>query len=67
MSSRSTVVLVLLATVLTVSLASGAAAAALARWDNASVPAAITRAGVTFAGTLSVGLALTALLISAWP
>ncbi|WP_109031380.1 hypothetical protein [Streptomyces rubrogriseus] len=67
MSPRSTVVLVLLATVLTVSLASGAAAAALARWDNASVPAAITRAGVTFAGTLSVGLALTALLISAWP
>ncbi|MFF9100062.1 hypothetical protein ACF1AU_05650 [Streptomyces rubrogriseus] len=67
MSPRSTVVLVLLATVLTVSLASGAAAAALARWDNASVPAAITRAGAAFAGTLTVGLALTALLISAWP
>jgi len=67
MSPRSTILLVLLAVVLALALASGAAAAVLARWDNATVPAAIARAGVVFAGTLSLGFAFTALIASAWP
>ncbi len=66
-SPRSTIVLVLLAIILTLALAAGIAAAALARWDNATVPAAITRAGIAFAGTLSLGIAFTALLVSTWP
>ncbi|WP_328842678.1 hypothetical protein [Streptomyces sp. NBC_00258] len=60
------IVLALLTTVLTLSLAAGAAAAALARWDEATVPTAITRAAIAFGGTLSLGIALVALFVSAW-
>ncbi|MET9833727.1 hypothetical protein ABZ078_31510 [Streptomyces sp. NPDC006385] len=66
MSPRSTIVLVLLAIVLTLALAASITAAALARWDNASIPAAITRAGIAFASALSLGIAFTALLVSIW-
>jgi hypothetical protein len=66
-SPRTTIVLVLLAIVLTLALVAGVAAAALARWDNASIPAAITRAGIAFASALSLGIAFTALIVSTWP
>lgn len=39
-------------------------AALLARWDGASLPAALTRAGVAFGGTLTLLIALLALTAS---
>ncbi|MFD9326199.1 hypothetical protein [Streptomyces sp. NPDC060065] len=67
MSPRSTLVLVLLAIVLTLALAAGIIAGALASWDNATIPAAITRAGVAFAGAPSLGIAFTAVIVSVLP
>ncbi|MER5698797.1 hypothetical protein ABT255_17655 [Streptomyces mirabilis] len=63
---RSAVVMILLAIVLTLSLAAAITAAALALWDNATVPTALTRAGIAFAGALSLGIAFIALVVSAW-
>jgi hypothetical protein len=60
------VVLVLLVSVLALALAAGITAAALARWDGATIPTAITRAALALAGTLSLGIALIALVVSAW-
>ncbi len=67
MSPRTTIVLFLLVTVLALSLAAGITAAALARWDGATIAAALTRAGLALAGTLSLGIAFIALVTSAWP
>jgi hypothetical protein len=33
---------------------------ALARWDGAAIPASITRGGIVFAATLTLGIALIA-------
>ncbi|MET9450838.1 hypothetical protein [Streptomyces cinerochromogenes] len=64
---RTTVVLILLSIVLSLSLAAGITAAALARWDSSSIPTALARAGVAFGSTLSLGIAFIALVIAAWP
>ncbi|TXS35429.1 hypothetical protein EAO75_44620 [Streptomyces sp. uw30] len=64
---RTTTVLILLSVVLSLALAAGIAAAALARWDSSSIPTALVRAGVAFGGTLSLGIALIALVVAAWP
>ena len=42
----------------------GAGAAGLARLDGASWPAAVTRGGAAFAGSLALGLSLLAFLVS---
>ncbi|MFF3687872.1 hypothetical protein [Streptomyces sp. NPDC002187] len=65
--TRSTLLLTLLTLALLLSLAAATAAAALARWDGATVPASITRAGVAFAGTMSLCLGLIALVRTALP
>lgn len=50
-------VLVLLAAV------TGIIGFALARWDGATIPASITRAGIVFGATLGIGIALIAALL----
>lgn len=63
---RVAVVLILLSIALSLSLAAGIASALLARWDGSSVPTTLAHAGVAFGGTLSLGIAFIALLITAW-
>ncbi|MFD7068349.1 hypothetical protein ACFV97_14100 [Streptomyces sp. NPDC059913] len=52
---------------LSLALAAGITAAALARWDSSSIPTALARAGVAFGSTLSLGIALIALVVASWP
>ncbi|WP_338671726.1 hypothetical protein V1460_01920 [Streptomyces sp. SCSIO 30461] len=41
----------------------GGAAVALARWEGLTVPAAISRGGIAFAGTMALGASLVGLFL----
>ncbi|MEV8532131.1 hypothetical protein [Streptomyces sp. NPDC051211] len=64
MSVRTAVVLLAVALVLVTAVLVGAAAGYLARRDRATYPAALSRAGVAFAATLSLAAALAGALAS---
>ncbi|MER5883005.1 hypothetical protein ABT160_04175 [Streptomyces sp. NPDC001941] len=60
---RTLLLTALLALALLCSAVGAAAAGLLARWDGATLPAALARAGVAFGGSLTVCCALIALLL----
>lgn len=62
-TSLTLLALTLLAAVL-LALLAAVTAGLLARWDGASLPAALLRAGVAFGGTITLITALLALVIS---
>lgn len=62
-TSLTLLALALLAAVL-LALLAAVTAGLLARWDGASLPAALLRAGVAFGGTITLLTALLALVIS---
>ncbi|MGY1498656.1 hypothetical protein ACW4TU_19020 [Streptomyces sp. QTS52] len=53
-----------LLTAVLLALLAAVTAALLARWDGASLPAALTRGGIAFGGTLTLLTALLALVAS---
>ncbi|WP_405945420.1 hypothetical protein OG588_49415 [Streptomyces prunicolor] len=62
-TSLTLLALTLLTAVL-LALLAAVTAGLLARWDGASLPAALLRAGVAFGGTITLLIALLALVVS---
>ncbi|MEU4494221.1 hypothetical protein AB0F96_12420 [Streptomyces sp. NPDC023998] len=62
MSDHTVVILLACALTIVVAALVGAAAGYLARRDHATYPAALTRAAIAFAGTLTLAAALTTVL-----
>ncbi|WP_410540133.1 hypothetical protein [Streptomyces sp. KL2] len=66
MSTHGLLLLLLtLIVLLAVSAVAGVIGYGTARWEGAAIPGAITRGGVVFAGTLTIGIALLAMLLPA--
>lgn len=64
--SHTALLLGSLAVAVLFSMIIGTVASALVRWDGATVPAALTRGGVAFGGTLTVCCGVIAILLNAF-
>ena len=61
--TQAGVLLICLAIISLLAMGAAGAAVALARWDGQTVPASITRGGIAFAGTMTLGASLVGLFL----